>query len=106
MLRERRDIGEAFARALVRTSRRWLQGDYHANPQVMAALVKELGQTEEAIKRGGTTLAFPPNLPIPDFLPGLLQKTYLLSPGLLTYTSPLPDDKVVDHAFLDKAVRG
>jgi NitT/TauT family transport system substrate-binding protein len=104
LLRKRREVGEAFARALVRTTRTWLQGDYAANPKVRAVFVKEFNESEEAIERAGTVLVFPPDLPIPDYLPGLLQKTYLLTPGLLTYTTPLPDERVVDRSFVQKAL--
>ena len=103
LLREHRDVGDAFMRGLVRTVRSWLVGDYHQNRKVMEALVRELDIPEATITKGGQTIEFRSDMPIPRTMMELLQKTYLLSPGLLTYDTPLPEERSVDRSFLRAA---
>lgn len=99
LLRQNRPAGEAVMRALTRTVRTYLQGKYHADPKVNAALAKLLGVSEEALRASGE-LNFPPDMPIARRTAVVLQKTYALNPDVLTYADPLPDEKVIDRGFL------
>lgn len=105
LLTKRRDVGEAFMRGMVRTIRTYLQGDYHKDEKVMAALSKELEIPMEVLQRG-VALGFPADQPLADSTVEALQKTYLSTPGVLTYDKPLPVDKVLDKGFLQAALRG
>jgi len=99
LLHQNRAAGEAVMRALTRTVRQYLQGNYHADPKVNAALSRLLGISEEALRNSGE-LNFPPDMPIARRTAAVLQKTYALNPDVLTYTDPLPEDKVIDRSFL------
>ena len=46
LLQDRKDIGDAFARAYIRTVNTYYQGDYHKDPKVMAEIQKFTGQTD------------------------------------------------------------
>lgn len=103
LLGPRRAVGEAFTRALVRTVRTHLQGDYGANPRVVEALAAELGLSEDQIRASANSMIFPPNMPLRKDLADLAQKTYFSTPGVLTYEKALSDEKVTDRSFLRAA---
>ena len=46
LLQDRKDIGDAFARAYIRTVNTYYQGDYHKDAKVMAEIQKFTGQTD------------------------------------------------------------
>lgn len=48
-LSDQPEVAAAVFRALMRTNRTYLQGDYRDNPETMAALAEVLGQPEDAI---------------------------------------------------------
>ena len=98
LLHDNRAAGEAVMRALTRTVRLYLQGHYHQNEKVNAALAKLLGIPADDLRRSGE-LRFPPDMPIARYTAAVLQKTYALNPGVLTYTDPLPDERVIDRGF-------
>ncbi len=98
LLHDNRLVGEAVMRALTRTVRLYLQGQYHQNEKVNAALAKLLGVPVDDLRRSGE-LSFPPDMPIALHTAAVLQKTYALNPGVLTYTEPMPDERVIDRGF-------
>jgi len=100
LLVKNRAVGEAFVRALVRTQRTYLQGDYANNPRVAAALAKELDLTEEQVRASGGSIRFPYDMAMREDAAEILQNTYLSTPGILTYTKHLPDEAVMDRSFL------
>ncbi|WP_269932998.1 ABC transporter substrate-binding protein [Aminobacter sp. HY435] len=102
LLKERRDVGEAMMRALVRTTRTYLQGDYHKDPEVLKVMVEELQLPEETLQKG-VSLTFDPNLYMPADLAARLQKTYALIPEVLSYTELMPEGRVVDQGFIAAA---
>lgn len=103
LLVNKRAVGEAFVRALARTQRQYLQGNYADNPRVLAALAKEMGESEEAIRAAVPGLSFPADMAVREDMAELIQQTYLSTPGILTYTAPLPDGKIIDRSFLHAA---
>jgi NitT/TauT family transport system substrate-binding protein len=104
LLKERRDVGEAFMRAWVRGIRTHLQGDYHENPKVMEALAKSLQIPAAAIKQG-PSLVFPPDQPMVAGMMDKLQAAYAATPGILSYAQAMPESRIVDRSFLDAAKR-
>jgi ABC-type nitrate/sulfonate/bicarbonate transport system substrate-binding protein len=46
LLQDRKDIGDAFARAYIRTVNTYYQGDYHKDAKVMAEIQKFTGQSD------------------------------------------------------------
>ena len=103
LLTKNRAVGEAFMRAMVRTQRTYLQGDYGNNPRVVTALAKELELTEEQVRASSASIRFPPDFPMRTDFAEMVQNTYLSTPGILTYTKPLPDEQVMDRSFLRAA---
>ena len=99
LLRQNRAACEAVMRAMTRTVRQYLQGKYHGDAKVAPALAHLLGISVDDLRRGGE-MTFPPDMPIAPYTASVLQKTYALTPGVLTYTDPLPDDRVIDRGFL------
>jgi NitT/TauT family transport system substrate-binding protein len=95
------EIGEAFARAFIRTVNTYFDGDYHENAEVMAEIAKQTGQSVEALtavdslvmdwefREGTTTRA----------------QEYFIGAGVITnFSTPIAEDKVVDRSFYLKAV--
>ena len=103
LLVQKRAVGEAFVRALARTTRLYLQGDFGKDPRVAAALAKELQVSLEQVTSAADSLIFPADLPIRGDLAAMLQDTYFSTPGILTYSQPMPEDKVVDRGFVRAA---
>jgi len=85
---------------MTRTVRTYLQGKYHSDPKVNGPLARLLGIPEEALRQSGE-LSFPPNMPLALRTAAVLQKTYALTPDTLSYSTPLPDDKVIDRGFVE-----
>jgi NitT/TauT family transport system substrate-binding protein len=98
-------LSTAIARALLRTIRTYLQGDYHKNPQVVAALVKTLGLPEATITAAPYQI-FDPNMSVSPQPIELLQKTWIDVGGILTYTKPVPVSTVFTDKFIKRALAG
>jgi NitT/TauT family transport system substrate-binding protein len=103
LLSKKRAVGEAFVRALVRTQRQYLQGNYGENAKVRAALAKDLDEPEDSVRSSASGLTFSADMAVRADMAELIQQTYLSTPGILTYTTPIPDDKVIDRSFLRAA---
>jgi NitT/TauT family transport system substrate-binding protein len=97
------DVAQAFIRAMVRTSRTYLQGDYHANPTVIAALSAELHQTASVISAAPSQV-FDPNLIFTTDGASQLQKIWLGAGGVLNYSSALPNNQVYDPSVLQAVI--
>lgn len=104
LVKERREVGEAFIRAWVRGVRTHLQGNYRDNPKVMEILVREIKATEAAIRQG-PLLVFPPDQPISAAMLSKLQDIYAATPDTLSYKDKLPDERIADRKFLEAATR-
>ena len=102
LLEERRDIGAAFIRAMARTKHSYLNGDFRKNPKVVAVMAKELGVSEDDI-RNGSRLITDDTLNFNSHMAAIVQKTYALTPGLLSYQTPLPESRVFDRSFAEAA---
>lgn len=99
LLTKKRAVGEAFVRALTRTVRLYLQ-DYGNNRRVVTELAKELQITEDQVRASATSIVFPADMLIRKDFAEIIQKIYFAQPGLMNYAKLLPDEKVVDRAFL------
>jgi NitT/TauT family transport system substrate-binding protein len=98
-------LATAIARALLRTIRTYLQGDYHSNPKVMAGLVKVLGLPQATIA-AGPSLVWDPDMTTATDPITQLQKTYIQVGGILTYTKPIPATRVFTDRFVKRALAG
>jgi NitT/TauT family transport system substrate-binding protein len=94
---------QAIMRALIRTTRTYLQGDYHSNPEVRSALAAELGVPDSTLANSGS-LVFDPNMSFATDVIDALQKIWLGYGGVLNYSQPLPADKMVDNSIVQGAL--
>ncbi len=99
LLRTNRPAGEAVMRALTRTVRTYLQGKYHPDDKVAPVLAKAMGISVDDLRRGGE-MSFPPDMPMARYTAEVLQKTYGLTPGVLTYPDRLTDTQIIDRGFV------
>lgn len=93
---------EAFFRALARTNRVYLQGDYHQDPAVVQAISKAIGVTPDIITKT-PPLVFDPELELDANVSTDLQ-TIWLDAGLLTYSPPLTSQQLVDTSLVRSAL--
>jgi NitT/TauT family transport system substrate-binding protein len=102
---DRPEVADAIARAMVRTTRTYLQGDYRQDPEVRAALIEALGVPEDLFD-DGVSLVFPPDMRFDTSVAEVLQAIWLEVGGLLAFDEPLPVDRVVDDQVLDRVLGG
>ncbi len=97
---EDRAVGEAFVRALARTNRDHLAGDYHQNEAVVAAIAEAVG-VEPATIEAGAGYVFPADLAFDTTVVTKLQEAWLQVGDILEFDEPLPVDAMVDTSLLD-----
>jgi NitT/TauT family transport system substrate-binding protein len=99
-------VAEAIARALLRTQRTYLQGDYHSNPQVAADIAKILGVPASFVTSpANPSLIFNPSGTYPSTYLAPAQQYYLsLTPKILTYSQALSTSQLVDETPLTAAL--
>ncbi|WFR72611.1 hypothetical protein P9209_01070 [Prescottella defluvii] len=88
----------AFFRALARTQKEYLQGDYHANPEVGPKLASQMGVTSDRLA-GLPNLLFDPNLNLGEG--NLGAQSYWRELGLLNYSDNLTAEQVFDTRYVD-----
>jgi NitT/TauT family transport system substrate-binding protein len=101
LLIDKPDVGEAFVRAVVRTVNTYFNGDYHSNPQVMAEIAKQTNQDVSKLT------ALPPLTMDWEFRAGTtdrVQRLFIDLAVITNFTTPVPEDKLVDRSFYLKAV--
>lgn len=99
LLQKDRDVGEAFARAYIRTINTYIQPGYHKDATVVDALAKEIG-VQPSVITDGDELKFEW-----EWRSGLLDDLQKTFRELGTQTgSTMPDDKLVDRSFYNQAV--
>lgn len=104
-LKERPDAGERFLRALLRGAKD-TQGAYNRDPATAALLAKATGLKLDDIE-ASTSFAFDPNLDIARFEDSIRrqEKQHMID-RRLDYDSPVPIDRIVDEAPLERALAG
>lgn len=100
-----RETARAIMRALVRTVRTYLQGDYHSDPEVVQALVETLEVPEEVIT-ATPSLEFDPNLGFDAEAVEQIQRVWLDAGDVLEYEEPIPAEDVVDTSVVDEVLAG
>jgi NitT/TauT family transport system substrate-binding protein len=99
-------VADAVVRALLRTQRTYLQGDYHANPKVVSVIADSLGEPASAVTSPqNPNLIFSPDGTFPAGYLATAQDYYLsLKPKILTYSTPLSAAQLVDEAPITAAL--
>jgi NitT/TauT family transport system substrate-binding protein len=95
------EVAQAIMRAIVRTVRTYLQGDYHSDPEVLAALAEVTGSPADAIA-SSPSLVFNPDLPLNGQMMEDIQTMWLESaPDTLNYDTPIPVDEITDRSIIE-----
>lgn len=91
-------VGQAFIRALLRTVRTHLSGEYKSNEEVARVLSERLGVSEEALASSG-------NLVFGEYLDSKLltnaQAIWIEIGGIVSYSAPLEPDDYIDQSYVD-----
>jgi NitT/TauT family transport system substrate-binding protein len=90
-----RDVGLAYARAVIRTINTYLSGDYHDDDDVMTALAGGTGAGADEL------VATPPLLFDWEIRSGTTERLQdaMVEIGAVGYERPLPEDDVVDRSL-------
>ncbi|WP_190989978.1 ABC transporter substrate-binding protein [Pseudarthrobacter sulfonivorans] len=104
LIEDRPEVAQAVVRAMLRTARTHLQGNYYSDPDVLTALSKIIG-VEESVLKAGVPRNFDPNLapPLDSVVP--LEEFWIRVGGLLNYDKPLGVDKITDSKVLESVLR-
>lgn len=94
-------VGDAFIRAVVRTINTYLDGDYHADPQVMAVLAKQMNVPVDRIVRTPSLLF---DWELRSSTPDLVQRLFIDVGVLTSFDTPIAEEKLIDRSFTDRAV--
>jgi hypothetical protein len=95
---------DAFLRAIVRTHRAYLDGDYHQDDEVVGALAEIIGVAPEDITRN-PPLVWPEEPAVNEDGVSLLQDAWIAA-DVLDYDEARPFDEVVDPAPLERVLEG
>jgi NitT/TauT family transport system substrate-binding protein len=102
------EVAKAILRAIVRTHRTYLQGDYHKDAKVVAAMAKTTGVQESTIT-ASDPLVFTTDLQYTKDAEQSItdaQTFWAQAGGLLSYTTPLALDKINDTSLAKAVVAG
>lgn len=100
-LLENPEIGDAFARAYIRTVNTYFDGDYHEDEEVMAEIAEVTGQSVEALTKVDSLVM---DWEFREDTTTRVQE-YLIQVGVITdFDEPVPEDEVVDRSFYLRAV--
>jgi NitT/TauT family transport system substrate-binding protein len=98
------EVAEAIMRAITRTVRTYLQGDYHADDEVMAALSEAFGVPVEAMRQT-PPLVFDPDMGLDVELLERIQNVWIDN-DVLEFDEPLPSDQLVDRSVVERVLGG
>lgn len=102
---EQPEVAAAIVRALVRTTRTYLQGDYRADPEVRAAIIESMGITEEQLQ-GPASIEFDPDFEFPVAVVAPVEQVWLDLGEILTYDAPLPVESYFDDSIRQSVLAG
>jgi len=102
LLQEKPEVGEAFVRAVIRTINTYFAGDYHSDPKVMQEIATVTNQPDT------TKLTVTPSLvmdwEIREPTTTSMQDLFIKLGVITDFSTPVPEDKVVDRSFYEAAV--
>jgi len=103
LLDKNREAGLAFVRAIARTNRHYLQGNYKADDDTVKALAAAEGVPEKAAG-AGESYVFSPDLEFDVNVFQPLQKEWMkFGDTVVDYDEPLTAADVVDGSFIEEA---
>jgi NitT/TauT family transport system substrate-binding protein len=104
-LEDEPEAAEAVLRAMLRTVRDHLQGDYHADPAVMAVLAEQTGIPVD-VMTATPSLVFPEDMKLTESAIVPLQEIWLGVGDMLTYTEPIPASEMFDESLVQSILAG
>jgi NitT/TauT family transport system substrate-binding protein len=104
LLQDRKDLGDAFARAYIRTVNTYYQGDYHKDAKVMAEIQKFTGQTDAVFKPLAELDSLTMDWEIRKDTTTRIQQLFIDVGAITDYKTPVPEEKLVDRSFYERAV--
>jgi len=102
LLQDKPEVGEAFARAIIRTINTYYSGDYHSDPMVMAEIAKVTNQPDTAALTKVPSLVM--DWEIRKDTTTRIQDTFIKLGVITDFSTPVPEDQVVDRSYYLKAV--
>jgi NitT/TauT family transport system substrate-binding protein len=96
------DVGVAFARAIIRTINTYYNGDYHSDPTVVAEIAKVTNQPDTSKITQVPSLVM--DWELRKDTTTRIQDLFIKLGVITEYTTPVPEDKVVDRSFYLKAL--
>ncbi|HUP75914.1 MAG TPA: hypothetical protein VM282_22970 [Acidimicrobiales bacterium] len=104
LLEDRKDIGDAFARAYIRTVNTYYQGDYHKDAKVMAEIQKFTGQSDAVFGPLASLDSLTMDWEIRKDTTTRIQQLFIDLGVITDFTTPVAEDKLVDRSFYERAV--
>ena len=100
-LLENRELGVAVARAFIRSVNTYYQGDYHQDDAVMDLISKEIDRPVDDLRKvPGLVMDWE----IREGTTDRVQQLFIDSGTITDYSSPVPEEKIVDRSFYLEAV--
>jgi NitT/TauT family transport system substrate-binding protein len=104
LLQDRKDIGDAFARAYIRTINTYFAGDYHKDPKVMADIQKFTGQTDAVFQPLAALDSLTMDWEMRLDTTTRVQQLFIDLGVITDFKTPVPDAKLIDRSFYQRAV--
>ncbi len=98
-LSTKKDVALAFFRAMARTEKEYLQGNYHDDPDVLEAMAKTMEQEPDVLAKGDPVVFRPDLETNADVFPDL--QVFFRSFGDISY----PDDLPVEQIYVTEYVK-
>jgi len=100
LLRDTPAVGDAFARAVIRTINTYLSGDYHQDPSVMAAIATAINQPVKLLERTSSLMM---DWEIRQDTTTRMQQEFIDLDVITAYENPVPEEKLIDRSFYENA---
>lgn len=100
LLRDTPAVGDAFARAVIRTINTYFSGDYHQDPEVMAAIAAAINQPVKLLER---TPSLTMDWEIRKDTTTRMQQEFIDLNVITAFEQPVAEEKLVDRSFYEHA---
>ena len=104
LLQDRKDIGDAYAWAYIRTVNTYYQGDYHKDAKVMAEIQKFTGQTDAVFLPLAALDSLTMDWEIRKDTTTRIQQLFIDLGVITDFKTPVPEEKLVDRSYYERAV--
>jgi NitT/TauT family transport system substrate-binding protein len=102
LLEDEPEVGVAFARAIIRTINTYDAGDYHSDPTVLAEIAKVTNQPDTSKLTQIPSLVM--DWEIRKDTTTRIQDLFIKLGVITDFTTPVPEDQIVDRTYSGRAV--